>query len=184
MAIVNFKRGKKKYPNDFSVTELYKFYKERTDNPVSISMYRKILYEFHEDIIDRLIFHSETIRLFSNLGSVRIRKRRRKILLDENGKLNRKNLTVDWMKTKQMWTAKYPELTSEEILAIPLSERGMVYNSNDHTNRSTFKFHWDTSTVRLPNKTYYTFDVLRIQGNRKLAKALKEDYNLQFTYFE
>lgn len=184
MSIINFKRGKKIYPNDFSVKEIYKYYKEHSDNPVSIAMYRKILYAFHEDIINRLIFNSETIRFFSNLGSIRIRKRKKKILLDENGKLNRKNITIDWLKTKELWATKYPNLSNEQILEIPLLERGLVYNSNDHTNRSTFKFFWDTSTVKLPNKTYYTLDMLRIPGNRKLATALKTDLQLQYTYFE
>lgn len=184
MGLVNFKRGKKQYPNSFTVKDIYKFYKEHTDNPVSISLFRKILYSFHEDIIDRLIFKGETIRLFSNLGYLRIRKKRKKILLDENGKLIRKSLAVDWYKTKEMWTKKYPDLTTEQILEIPLEERGLSYNINEHTNRCTFKFLWDTNSVKLPNKTYYTFDALRIQGNRKLAKALKTDSQLQYIYFE
>jgi len=92
-------------------------------------------------------------------------------------------MNIDWLKTKQMWTKKFHNLNEQEVLNIPFEERGLIYNTNEHTNRYTFKFHWDKSTVRLPNKSFYTFDVLR-DFNRDLAKALKTDSQLQYTYFE
>lgn len=182
--MINFKRGKKQYPNSFTIKELYNFYKEDAKKPVSLKVYRKVLYEFHEDIINRIIFKGETIRFFSNLGLIRIRRRKKKIRITEDGKVNRSTMSVDWLRTKQMWSNKYPDLTKEQILEIPVEKRGFVYNTNEHTNRYTFKFYWDKMTVKLPNKSYYSFDALREPANRKLAKALKSDKQLQYIYFE
>ena len=169
MDIINFKRGKKRYPNDFTAEDVYKYYKSSHKNPVSSELHRKILYDFHSNIFHRLIYEGESIRLFSNIGTVRIRKTKRKIKFDKDGKIERKYMNIDWLKSKILWSTKYPDLTHDEIMKIAPKERGMVYNTNDHTSRCVFKFYWDKSTVKLPNKSFYSFDVLRVPGNRELA---------------
>jgi len=182
--IINFKRGKKKFPNDYTIIDIYKYYKTDNNNPVSHNVFKKVLYDFHSDIFNRLIYSGESIRLFSNLGTIRIKKTKKIIQFDKEGKIKRTTLSVDWLKTKTLWSNKYPNLSNIEIMQIPIEERGLVYNTNDHTNRYTFKFFWDKSTVRLPNKTFYSFDVLRIPGNRALSNALKTNDQLQYIYFE
>lgn len=180
--MLTFKRGERKYKCDYGVNDIYNFYKEKSKVPIDKKKWKAIVQEFNTITLRSCIYDGKEISLFYRLGSLRVRKKNKQFKLNEDGSVNTKNLTVDWKKTKLMWSKKYPDLTPEQIAQIPVEEKKLIYNLNEHTNKNTFKFYWDKLTCIVPNQQYYRFKVIRT-FRREIARAIFNNSELQYIYF-
>lgn len=181
--MLTFKRGERRYKADFVLQDLYKFYVEHTKNPVDIKTYKTVLKKFNSGWFKLAIVTGMELNFPFRLGSLRIKKSKRKFKFDETGKLDKSNFAMNYKASKDMWEQKYPNLTAEEILKIPLKERGIKYNYNDHTERYSFKFIWDKRTSNIPNKSWYSFKPLR-DYRRLINEEVLNNLELQYLYYE
>jgi hypothetical protein len=178
-----FGRGKGRYKGDYLTKDLYIFYKDTTKDAVDYTTWLSIVREFNKISLMSCIYDSREITLPGRLGSVRIRKRKKHMKFNEDGSVNKKNLAVDWKKTKIKWKEKYPNLSIKEISDLPTEEKGLIYILNEHTNGYTFKFIWDKVISNIPNQNVYRMKLLR-DINREVKEALVHNKELQYTYFE
>lgn len=182
--MLKFRRGEKwRYKCDYGSQDIYEFYKTQSKNPVDKKIWKNIVQEFNTISLRSCIYEGRILTLPSRLGSIRIRKRSRPIKLREDGSVFTENLAVDWKKTKAMWEKKYPDLTSDEIANIPIKEKKLIYNLNEHTNKHSFKFFWDKITSNIPNQNYYRLKIIRTL-NREIARAIFNNDQLQYIYFK
>lgn len=177
------KRKTRKYKTDYKTKDIYNFYKKNHNNVVESQLWRTIVEEYSNEIIHSIIYDHIIFNLPYRLGKIRILKKKTKIDITEDGKVNTTRLAADWKKTKILWEKKYPDKTASEIKAIPIEEKGMVYILNEHTNGYRFRFLWDKTSSNVKNQNYYMFKPTR-KSNREITKAIATDTQLQFYYFE
>lgn len=181
--MLTFKRGARKYKCDYGVTDIYKFYQTTAKEPVDKKTWKSIVEEFNTISLRSCIYEGRELNLPCRLGSIRIKKRAKSLKLREDGSVDTDHLSVNWKKTKLMWMKKYPDKTPEEIAGIPIEEKKLIYNLNEHTGKHTFKFYWDKVTNIIPNKTYYRIRIIR-ELRREIAKAIFNNDQLQYIYFK
>lgn len=181
--MLTFKRGKRRYNADFSIQDIYSFYTTKCENPVPSNVHKSVLKKFHQGWFTLAITTGMELHFPFRLGSLRVRKKKKRTKLTPDGKLDRSNLAVNWVETKKMWVEKYPDLTPEQIAEIPVTEKGFKYNYNDHTEKYTFRFYWDKITCNIPNKSWYSFKPIR-DFKTQLARELKTNNKTQYLFLE
>jgi len=181
--MLTFKRGARKYKCDYGTSDIYKFYISQAKEPVERKIWKSIVEEFNTISLRSCIYDGREFNLPYRLGGIRIRKRSKSLKFKEDGSVDTEHISVDWKKTKLMWMKKYPDKTPEEISAIPVIEKRLIYHLNEHTNKHSFKFYWDKITSIIPNKTYYRVRIIR-ELNREVAKAIFHNDQLQYIYFK
>lgn len=151
--------------SDYKLKDLYNYYKEKIHNDLQVpySVYSKIIKEFNLEIVNTIIYNSEGVKLPSNLGVLRVRKR--KIDLSKRNKL-----IPNWAETNKLW-ASNPEAKEKKTI---------VYHLNEHRGGYKYKIYWDRSKPKLKHKSYYYFIPTRA-FKRKLAFVLKN--NLEIDYY-
>ena len=180
--MLNFGRGKKKFNVDIGDLELYKNYKENSKHPVDYKTFKTILIEYHQEIINLMIFKGREFKMPFKLGCLRIRKKKRKIRLNKEGKVNKKCWMPDWKGTKELWETKFPGMSEEDILKLPVKDRGIKYLSNDHTGNYSCRVIWDKTLCGVKNQYFYSFRASKYKFNRRLGKELKNNPELHNFY--
>ena len=180
MALV-YKRGKGKIPTAIGVGKCYEYYVAHSKNPVSNKVYRAILKEYYEGVINLIIFEGLSFYLPLGYGNIEIRKKKTKVVITKEGNIDSTRLPIDWKKSKALWEKLYPEKTAEEIKNIPNKPR--VRHLNEHTDRYRFKIFWDNVICKFPRYRVYAFVPTRTFKN-KVTEALKTYKNLQAIYPE
>lgn len=178
-----FKRNKRKYITNFSLRDVHKFYKEQYNSSLNSNIFHNIIKDFFTESFYEIITKGGEFIMPYRLGSIRLRKRKRNIKINPDGTINRSKMPVDWAATKKMWEEKYPLLTSEEIANIPVEEKGLKYNWNEHTDRYQFRFYWEKIISNVPNRNFYTFKAPRTY-KQFLSKALKENKDIKYLHFQ
>lgn len=173
-------KSKNKVQIDFGAPDIYKYYCEKTGNPLKLSQkqFTKITKNFFEVTTDKMMLENFEMVFPKRLGNLRIVKEKYKVKLTPEGDLDKRKLKVDYAATKKMWREEYPDKTMEEIFTIP--QKPVIYHQNKHTNGYICKWYWDKRTCMVRNATYYKFSSARAV-KRKLAKLLKNtELNLNF----
>ena len=80
---------------------------------------------------------------------------------DENG--NIKGLSSDWRKTKELW---------DRVEKAKLEKR-IVYNTNEHSDTTIYKFRWRKTNVPVVNKSLYSLRITRA-NKRAVSNMIKE----------
>lgn len=138
----------------------YKFYKEKTDNPVSLSVYTKITAAYIKFLMDKVFDQFEVTFPF-NLGTLSIQGVKEKVKFDEDGKVI--GLSPNWRLTKQLWD-RDPKA----------KEQGKkVYNTNEHTGGIRYRFLWSKKRILIPYKTIYALRLSK-DNKRRLYDELLE----------
>lgn len=140
------------------VRDTYKNYKKESKNPVSISVYTKIINEYIKFFIQHILDGYE-VGLPSKFGSIRVTGKKQKISFDENGDI--KGLTPNWRKTKELWDSD-PE--AKKI-------KKLVYNTNENTDGIIYRFQWSKSLSTLRYKSLLSLIIAR-DTKRSLHKLL------------
>lgn len=172
------KRGKAIIKKDFITKDIYNFYKESNDNPVSYETFRDFLFSSStnkgviEQVVHKVLYNSYIISL-PRLGDLYVKKYKPKIKFKPNGDLDirKSHIRIDWGNTLKLWRSD-PEAKEE---------KRKVYHLNKHSKGYLYKFIWDKRKQLLPNKSVYRFKPVR-KVDRELSYILKT--GLDVDYFE
>jgi hypothetical protein len=168
-----------------TLSGMYYQYKSKLDDidklngaDVDYSTYCSVIREFNNKLAGALISEALEFNMPFRLGRVRIKKFRQKIELDENGDIDKKNLPVNWKKTKELWCDQYPGLSKDEIKKIPGKQ--VIYHLNEHTSGYRCKLYWDhKKSSNIKNNRAYSA-MFTFSNRRKLASMLKTDCKINY----
>lgn len=133
---------------ELGLKDMYKFYKEKTTNPVTYKEYREINTKYLKGIMDLIIHKAYNFRLPARLGFFRIRKTR----IDyESGKFS-----IDWKQSKELGIT--------------------VYHLNEHSDGFRAKFLWEKKRAILKEGTKrpYSFTLARDVRRNELGGRMKQ----------
>jgi len=178
---MHFQRGKRKTIADYKIQDIYKFYKKRCKekgtNILDYTIFVRLNKVFYENMMNRIIYEGAEFTIPYRLGGLRVKKKKQILKLDEEGNVDKRNLTPNWKKTKEYWARIYEDKTAEEIKEI--KDKHIVYELNEHTDGYRFSFFWDKITCVIPNQSAYYFTPIR-KYKERLNVALKTIKNLQY----
>jgi hypothetical protein len=155
------------------VSDFYRFYKKKTETPVDQKVYRKILREYNEMLVDSVILGADMP--LGKLSSLRIVRK----------PSNPDAPQVDWVESKKL---------REEIL----KRGGQLYDWPSDTGEkwivyidskwyATFLWNKHDPSMKVKNKSLYVFRAARglKSPKQKLKDALKQDdlAYLRFPWF-
>lgn len=136
-----------------------KYHKKGTKRKYKITDYTKIVTRVNELLSTKIVTESFNLKLPKGLGFVFITKKEFKIPVDEDGKLKKHRLIIDWDATWDYWYTKYGTTDRKVINDIP--NKTVVYNYNQHTDNFIMRYYWDKNTNPLKNKSVYKFRPLK-----------------------
>lgn len=141
-------RTKGKVTSDVNIKDFYKYYKEKSKNPLSFKEYSKILKESNLELLNQIVNNSNEFHIPCRLGKLQVIKRERLFNFDKKQKW-----AVDYKKTK---------------------EHGFVVYFED---KWVYKWVWNKGKAVFINKIRYKFIASR-RAKRMVAPALKnkQDY--------
>jgi hypothetical protein len=171
------KRGKGKVEVHYGRADMYKYYTEEIKGKpemyqVSYSDYTKVLNKFNKDISKAIMEDAYEYILPKRLGTIRIKKYKPKLKLDEEGNLKTKYLPVNWKATNDLW-ASNPEAKAS---------KKRVYHLNNHSDGYRYIWYYSTYRSNLPNKSLYRF--IPTRTNKRELSALIKDSNFKGDYYE
>jgi len=166
------KRTEGKVTSNYSIRDMHKFYEQNVEHPVDLVTYSKLTEGFNEAICNLIIYNAFEFKMPHRLGTVRIRKRKIKINLREDGTISKGMLRPDWKATKELWNK------DEEAK----QNKKLVYHLNRHSNGFNHRWFWDKTANNIPNHTAYSLNMSRA-NDRELAKAIKSE-NSFIDYYE
>lgn len=166
-----FKRGKGEYNSFTKIDDFYSWYSATVSDPLPKQLYKAIFKAYIGRIMVEVIYNSFDFSMGHNLGSVRIREKDYRILLGEDGKVDKHELVPDWGKTLKKWKKIYADIPPAEWKAI--KDKPMMYIENDHSDGTIKQWFWDKVTCNIPHQTKYKFNATRTL-DRLLAKVNKE----------
>lgn len=141
-----------------TVRTSYNFYKENSENPLSMQEYYSIVYGFFKFMLEQL-YATKEIKIPGKLGAMQIIGRKKKPMIGEDGKI--KNLSPDWKQTKLLWER------CEECK----ERKQLVFHLNEHTSGVRYKFLWKKENMLVDTKNLYYFKPAR-DVKRHLAKLI------------
>lgn len=144
-----------------TIRDTYKYYKSKSKNPVSISVYTKIINAYICFIMG-YVFEGIEVSLPSRFGSIKIVGRKQKVSFDEEG--NIKGLSPNWRRTKELWDSD-PQAKLDKKL---------VYNTNENTNGVIYRFHWSKGLCTLKFKSIYSIVMTRA-NKRELFRLITQE---------
>lgn len=123
---------------------------------ISKDLFRKVIYEFGNLLMEHLITTGEKVKLPSGIGYITVTKYRprkyKDIVTKEGRRCTIVNLPVNWVQTK--------------------IHGKLIYHLNAHTDGYRFRWKWFSNTSRLEQASLFTFRASRKQS-RRLAKLIK-----------
>jgi len=176
--MLNYKRGNRKILANYKTYDIYKHYRTKHGNDaVDRKTFMKVLKDILPQLILLMIYENFEFSIPARLGTLRIKKKLVEPKLDENGDLDVRSLSINYKKTKELWTKLYPDKTPEEIKEI--KDKPLVRELNEHTDGYRFIWYWDRLTCNIPNQSAYSLDMTRTY-DRQLSNAAKTIKNLDY----
>ena len=156
----------------YGLREAYKFYKLYTENPLPYPIFRAVWISLIDKVIKGIVEEGKDFAMPHRLGSVGIRKRKIKVILNPDGSIDKRYLRPDWKATKELW------LIDEEAK----KDKRLVYHLNRHFGGYNCKWFWDKSTCLVKNQTAYSLTMSR--GNKRRLSEAIFDEDLEVDYYE
>ena len=121
-------------------------------------------------IISNYLLVGHDFYLPYNLGTLGIRKVKKKAFITADGKVSLNHIPIDYQATKRLW-AKDPEA---------MKAKKVIRQLNEHTNGFKYYFYWDRCTSSITHQSMYKFRAARTL-QRTLSKVLRnEDRKVDF----
>lgn len=153
---------------------LYRYYKKTSKySPVERKVFGEIIRKFNTAIIDAMIYKAFEFHFPARLGTIRIKKIKIKVKMNDDGTIDKRYLAPDWKATKELWNKDEDAKNRKQL----------VYHLNRHTNGYKHRFFWNKQNSNVRNQTIYTLDMARYSVKRRLAAALKNT-KLNLNYYE
>lgn len=163
----------------YTSKDYFNFYKANYKNYINdYSMYMSILEDYYKEVLDAIIYKNLEFKMPFRLGSLRIKAKKSKVILDDNGNIRLNTAPPNWNKTLEHWNKIYEGLTKEEIKKIP--NKKIIRHLNKHSSGKHMSWYWDKIISHLPHQNAYKLDINR-NADRKLASAIKSG---KFKYYE
>jgi hypothetical protein len=158
--------SKNKHEQHIGTLDFYKYYQKKYKRKdIKRGVYANILKKFNGAIMDKMIEEAYEYRVPYMLGQVYIFTSKQHLVLDEEGKLVKRYMKVNWASTKELWLED-PDSREKKIL---------VYHFNDHFDRRIAKFGYSTfKMANYKNKNAYAFMPAR-KWKHRLAAVIKDD---------
>jgi hypothetical protein len=169
------KRTEGKFTAGHSRMDMYKAFletlKEGEKKP-TYKEYSSVLNSFNKKVVDRMLNDSFEYLLPYRVGTLRIKKYKQKIKINDDGSINTSRLIPDWKTTRQLWEDD-PEAKAN---------KKRVFHTNPHTEGYNFKWHFANYRSNCINKSYYYF--IPTRANKRMLAALLKDKDNQPVYYE
>lgn len=175
--------GPHKYKITYGNNEIFKYYVTKHGNPSGITKgkYFQIFKEYIAYVRHIMIHNSFTFHMPGKLGSLYFFKYKVKLKLTEDGKLDKRNLRVDWINTKKLWSEVYPGKTPAELKLI--KNKPKLFHLNKHSDGFRIRCHWDKTTAVFRYKSIYKIKLLRV-FSRELAKGMLTNPKIDFGTYD
>lgn len=144
---------------DYGIKDYYKFYKEKSKDPVDLKKFHRVISEFNKRIVEAIINDGLEYTPVASQLCFCIRKMTKKIEIINN-KLVNKN-PIDWKTTLDLWKEN-PEAKEKKLL---------IKHLNNHTSKYIFRIKIIKCGYSYSNKKYYRFRPCR-GFQRALAKRI------------
>lgn len=174
--IIAFKRGLGDNNCKYNSVNIFKTYKKAKGAIKNQRLFSQIVREFYDEVVNEMLVSNFEFKLTHKMGTILIRKHKKKLCLNKDGKLNLKKLRIDWLSTKKLWMEN----------PIYRQEKRLIYHMNEHTEGYHFRFYWDKSLTRTKNISVYKFIPTRHnkalliesinQGNTDFYEAKRKIY--------
>lgn len=181
----------------YGLPEIYKYYREKMlgtnfklatkeRKVVTKTQYKRIhsykiikgvLRDFNNELSKLLIEDGAEFKMPVRLGSLRIKKYKRKIIINEDGTVDKKRMSVNWRESKELWKREYPGKTPEELKLIKY--KPLIYYLNEHTDGYRFLLFWNKIGSNAKNRGLYSF-IFTSVNNRYLARVLQSNHKPEY----
>ena len=138
------------------------FKKEYPGNKIKSSEFYKIIEEFNQEVVHKMIYEAFKFQMPGRLSSIWVRKRKTKLKLDKKDKLDTTHLHIDYAATKQLWKE------DEEAR----NQKKVIFHLNEHFEGFYSRFFWNKFKCSIRNKQVYEFSPCRF-AQRALAAGIK-----------
>ena len=170
----------------YGLKDMYKFYKnkltkkERKNSDYKdYAKFRDIIKDFNSELTKMIIEEGVEFKMPARMGFLRIKKYKNKVMLKEDGTIDKNNLSVDWDKTTKLWAKEYPGKSRKELKEI--KDKKLIYHLNEHTDGYKYMLYWNKKGSNAINRSIYSI-IFTFWNNRYFAKILKSD--MKVSYFE
>lgn len=160
---------KGKHIIDHGLSDMYKYYKSHSKNPVDLKTYRKVVEEFNSGVASLILEKAFEFRMPFRLGYISIKKCKVRLILDPDGNLKKNYLKIDWNATKTLWKNN-PKAKEQKKL---------VYHLNRHTDGYYFKWYWNKAATNVRNISVYKIIPTR-KNSRAISKLLSTNEELDY----
>ncbi len=146
------------YNLDFIKKHNVKYSDKRSEENVTYRVWLRVCKKFNhlkiQSLLKGIIFNMPY-----RLGSLGVIQKKMKIAFDDNGKLIKRNLSIDWHRTVISWRKLYPECKTNNDFK-NIKNKPLCYYTNEHSDGRRFMFHWKKKYCNIKNKSVYSFDVV------------------------
>jgi hypothetical protein len=140
----------------YGMGDYARWYSKNTEAPVSDKIFRQVLKDFLKMNQEITSATGHSFKLPEQCGKIEIRKIKRELEVDENGKIINK-LPINWQATKKLW-AENPKAKDKKI---------KIRYTNEHTDGYVFHPYYIKRHANYKNKQYY-----KMQVNREMARNM------------
>lgn len=147
------------------------YYRDNYNNCVNWVTYRNVWKDITKELINEMVINNYEWKFPCGLGSLGIKKYKKKLRI-KDGKLNTKNLQIDFKETELLWKED-SDARDKKI---------KIYYNNKHTDGYKVVYFWNKPSGVKSKIKKYRFYASRII-NLKLAEVLKKHLN-KSDYFE
>ena len=156
----------------YGIKDIYSYYKSYSDKPLPYLTFKSVWRDFIYKVTQSIIEDGKDFAMPFRLGSVGIRKQKIKVIMNEDGSIDKRYLRPDWKATKELWIKDEDAKKAKQL----------VFHLNKHFGGYNAKWFWDKSTCLVPNQTAYSLTMTR-ENKRKLASAIFDE-DLEVDYYE
>lgn len=174
-------KNKEKY----GLPEIYTFFKKKFTKKekessafIDYKKFSSVIKDFNQELSRMIIEDGIEFKIPLRLGYVRIKKYKKKPQLNPDGTLDKKNMSINWKATKELWVREYPGLNSQQLKQI--HGKPLVYHLNEHTDGYGFLLYWNKKGSNAQNRSIYSL-VFTFTNNRHMARVLKGERKIDYS---
>ena len=141
---------------DYGMGDYARWYEKNVDNPKSIHVFRKVVQDYLRLNQELISTKGYTFKLPEGCGRIEIRKVKRELEINDEGKVINK-LPINWQATRKLWKEN-PKAEEKQI---------KIRYTNEHTDGYVFHPYYIKGNAKFNNKSIY-----RMQINRQMARNM------------
>jgi hypothetical protein len=164
--------------------EIYRFFRKKFTKKerdslafIDYGKFSSVLKEFNQELARMIIEEAIEFKMPLRLGYIRIRKFKKQIHINPDGSVDKKNMSINWKASRELWAKEYPGKTKVQLKKI--HGKPLVYHLNEHTDGYGFFLYWNKKGSNAQNRSVYSM-VFTFSNNRHLANVLQGDKKIDY----